>query len=141
ADPTSIEVVDSGDLEAALRDSQPLPAALPVLPLRDMVAFPDTLTPLAVGQERSMKLINDILSGERTLVLAMAHDANQEEPGPDDIHRVGVAGVVARMLRVPDGTVRVLVQANERVRLGAYVAEEPYLVARIEPLPDRVEPS
>ena len=135
----AIEVVDSGDLETAIREDQPLPGALPVLPLRDMVAYPDTLTPLAVGQERSVRLVNDILSGERQLVLAASRDAELEEPGPDDLYRVGVTGFVARMLKVPDGTIRILVQAGERVRLGDYVTEEPYLVARIEPLPDEVD--
>ncbi len=137
----AIEVVDSGDLDAAIRDGQPLPGALPVLPLRDMVAYPDTLTPLAVGQERSVRLVNDILSGERQLVLVASRDAELEEPGPDDLHTVGVTGFVARMLKVPDGTVRILVQAGERVRVGDYVTEEPYLVARIEPLPDEVTES
>jgi len=136
-----IEVVDSGDLEAAIREDQPLPGALPVLPLRDMVAYPDTLTPLAIGQERSVRLVNDILSGERQLVLAASRDPELEEPGPDDLYRVGVTGVVARMLKVPDGTVRILVQASERVRLSDFIAEEPYLVARIEPLPDVVTAS
>jgi ATP-dependent Lon protease len=138
SEPAAIQVVDTGDLEAALREGQPLPAALPVLPLRDLVAYPDTLTPLAVGQERSVRLVNDILSGERSLVLATSRDAALEEPGPDDLYDVGVAGSVARMLKVPDGTLRILVQASERVRLGDFVAEDPYLVARIEPLPDEV---
>jgi ATP-dependent Lon protease len=138
SEPAAIQVVDTGDLEAALREGQPLPAALPVLPLRDLVAYPDTLTPLAVGQERSVRLVNDILSGERSLVLATSRDAALEEPGPGDLYDVGVVGSVARMLKVPDGTLRILVQASERVRLGDFVAEDPYLVARIEPLPDEV---
>ena len=135
----AIEVIDTGDVdEAVRRENQPLPGALPVLPLRDMVAYPDTLTPLAVGQERSVKLVNDILSGERQLVLVASRDAELEEPGPGDLHQVGVTGFVARMLKVPDGSIRILVQAGERVRIGDYVTEEPYLVARIEPLPDEV---
>jgi ATP-dependent Lon protease len=139
----AIEVVETADLDEAIRvrGGQPLPEALPVLPLRDMVTYPDTLTPLAVGQERSIKLVNDVLSGERMLVMAASTDPEAEEPGPDQIHRVGVAGVVARMLKVPDGTIRILVQGTERVRLGDFVAEEPYLVARVEALADQVEPS
>ena len=136
----AIEVIETGDVdEAVRRESQPMPGALPVLPLRDMVAYPDTLTPLAVGQERSVKLVNDILSGERQLVLVASRDAGLDEPGPDDLYRVGVTGFVARMLKVPDGSIRILVQAGERVQIGDYVTEEPYLVARIEPLPDEVE--
>ena len=137
-----IQVVEASDLEQ-IRDraSGPLPAALPVLPLKDAVAYPDTLTPLAVGQERSVKLIDDVLSGERTLVLVASRDPELDEPGPEQLHQVGVVGVVARMLKVPDGTIRILVQATDRVRIGDYVTEKPYLVARIEALPDVVEPS
>jgi ATP-dependent Lon protease len=118
-----------------------LPEALPVLPLRDSVAFPDTVMPLAVGQERSIKLLNDVLGGNRMLVMVATNDPEKEEPGPDDLYRVGVVGVVARMLKVPDGTVRILVQCGQRVELGDFVATQPYLVARISELPDEVIPS
>ena len=138
-----IQVVETTDLEEAVRDrdGQPLPTALPVLPLKESVAYPDTLTPLAVGLERSMRLVNDVLSGERTLVMVASRDSELEEPGPAQLHDVGVVGVVARMLKIPDGTIRILVQATERVRIGDYVAEQPYLVARIESVPDVVEAS
>jgi ATP-dependent Lon protease len=115
-----------------------LPAALPVLPLRGTVPFPDTLIPLAVGQERSVRLVNDVLTGNRMLVMVAARDPEREEPGPDDLYRVGVAGVVARMLKVPDGTLRILVQGAQRVRISEFLATEPYLVARVEAAPDVV---
>jgi len=139
----SIQVVESTDIDDAVGEhgTQPLPATLPVLPLREVVAYPETLTPLAVGQERSVKLIDDVLSGERTLVMVTSRDAENEQPSPDELYDVGVVGVIARMLKVPDGTMRVLVQATERVRLTKYVAESPYLVAKIEALPDEVEAS
>src|SRR5215204_1750561 len=128
-DPAEIEV------QATLAE------ALPVLPLRDSVPFPDTMMPLAVGQERSIKLVNDVLGGNRMLVMVAAKDPDDEEPGPDDLYRVGVIGVVARMLKVPDGTVRILVQCGQRVELGNFLATEPYLVARISETPDEVVPS
>jgi ATP-dependent Lon protease len=135
-----LEVVESElDAEDAIRASEPLPDALPVLPLRETVTFPETLTPLAVGQERSIKLVDDVLGANRMLAMVAARDPENEEPGPDDLYDIGVVGVVARMLKIPDGTLRVLVQGTQRVRLGPYVAEEPYLVARIEELPDVVE--
>jgi ATP-dependent Lon protease len=139
----AIEVVETSDIEQAIRDreGQELPGALPVLPLKDMVTFPDALTPLAVGQQRSIKLVNDVLSGERMVAMVASRDPEIDEPGPGDVYGVGVAGVVARMLKVPDGSIRILVQGLERVRIGDYVAEEPYLVARIHPEPDVVEPS
>jgi ATP-dependent Lon protease len=118
-----------------------LPDALPVLPLRETVPFPEALTPLAVGQERSIALINDVLAGNRMLVMVASKDAEIEEPGPDDLYRVGVAGVVARMLKVPDGTLRILVHGAQRVEIERFTATEPYLVARIEEAPDIVRPS
>ncbi|HKP89181.1 MAG TPA: endopeptidase La [Thermoleophilaceae bacterium] len=113
-----------------------LPDGLPVLPLRETVPFPGTLIPLAVGQERSVKLVNDVLGGERMLAMVASRDPENENPGPEDLYDVGVAGTVARMLKVPDGTLRILVQGGPRVRLRDYVAREPYLVARIEEEPD-----
>jgi ATP-dependent Lon protease len=137
-----LEVVDSPlDAEDAIRASQPLPEALPVLPLRDTVAFPETLAPLAVVQQRSIQLIDDVLGTNRMLVMVAARDPENEEPGPEDIYDVGVVGAVARMVKVPDESLRVLVQGMQRVKLGGYVAEQPYMVARISPLPDVIEPS
>jgi ATP-dependent Lon protease len=136
-----LEVIESPEPEDAIRAEQPLPQALPVLPLKETVTFPDTLTPLAVGQERSIKLVDDVLAGNRMLVMVASREPELEQPGPEQLYDVGVAGVVARMLKVPDGTIRILVQGAQRVRIEEYVTEEPYLVARITELPDVVEPS
>jgi ATP-dependent Lon protease len=137
-----LEVVDAPlEAEDAFRAGAPLPEALPVLPLRDTVAFPDTLAPLAVGQERSIHLVDDVLGANRILAMVTARDPENEEPGPDDLYDVGVVGAVARMVKVPDGTLRILVQGMQRVRVGSFVAEQPYMVARISELPDVVEPS
>jgi ATP-dependent Lon protease len=113
-----------------------LPAALPVLPLRDTVVFPETLIPLAVGQERSMALINEALGGDRMIAMVASRNPEIEAPAPEDLYDVGVAGVVARMLKVPDGTLRILVQATQRIRVAGWERTEPYLVAHIEELPD-----
>jgi ATP-dependent Lon protease len=137
-----LEVVEApADAEQAIRAGEPLPEALPVLPLRDTVPFPESLTPLAVGQERSIKLVDDVLGTDRMLAMVAARDPEIETPAPDDLYDVGVVGVVARMIKVPDGTLRVLVQGMQRIRLGDYLAEHPYLVARISELPDVSEPS
>ena len=116
-----------------------LPSALPILPLRDNVSFPATLTPLAIGQERSIRLVNEVLGGNRMLAMVASREPEVETPSPEQLHEVGVVGVVARMMKVPDGTLRILVQGTERVRLGRFVATEPYLVATIEREPDTVE--
>jgi ATP-dependent Lon protease len=124
-----------------LQGSSQLPDALPVLPLREMVAFPNTMMPLAIGQERSVKLVNDVLSADRLLVMVASKDPNIEVPGPDDIYRVGVAGVVARMLKMPDGTLRILVNGGQRVRIDDFMRTDPYLVARIHEEPDVIKPT
>jgi len=135
-----IEVVEAmEDAEDAIRAQEPLPDAIPILPLRETVTYPDALTPLAVGQERSIKLVDDVLGANRMLAMVASRDPSEEEPGPDQLYDVGVVGVVARMMKVPDGTIRILVQGTNRVRIGPYVADTPYLVARIEELPDRIE--
>ena len=110
-----------------------------MLPLRDTVTFPDTLTPLAVGQERSIQLVNDVLARDRLLVMVGSKDPEAEAPGPGQLYRVGVVGTVARMLKVPDGTLRILVQGGQRVSIEGWDSEEPYLVARISEAPDIVE--
>jgi ATP-dependent Lon protease len=134
--------IPSAEGEAATAEVRTnLPEALPVLPLRDSVPFPEALTPLAVGQPRSMALVNDVLAGNRMLVMVASRSDEEEEPGPDDLYRVGVAGVVARMLKVPDGTIRILVHGAQRVELGDFVATDPYLIARIKEAPDIVVPS
>ncbi|MCA1656651.1 MAG: LON peptidase substrate-binding domain-containing protein, partial [Actinobacteria bacterium] len=136
-----IEVASSteGSREIELGRDRPLPPELPVLPLRDTVTYPDTLIPLAVAQERSINLINDVLGGNRMLVMVASRNPELEEPGPEDLYDVGVVGVVARMLKVPDGSLRILVQGAQRVRLTGWVSREPYLVAAVEPAADVVE--
>jgi ATP-dependent Lon protease len=136
-----LEVVEIPEVEEAALRAEPLPEALPILPLRETVTYPDTLTPLAVGQERSIKLVNDVLSGNRMLAMAASKDPENDKPGPDDLYDVGVAGTVARMMRVPDGTLRILVQGSERIRILDYISEQPYLVARVEAMPEVVEES
>jgi ATP-dependent Lon protease len=114
-----------------------LPAELPVLPLRDAVTYPDTLTPLAVGQERSVQLINDVLAGNRLLVMVSSREPDAETPGPEQLYDVGVVGTVARMLKVPDGSLRILVHGAQRVHIDAWTQTEPYLAARVSEIPER----
>ncbi len=139
-----IDVVSDGnaarEIEVGMR--QQLPETLPVLPLRETVPFPETLTPLAIGQERSVQLVNDVLAGNRMLVMVASRQPELEEPGPDELYDVGVVGVIARMLKVPDGTLRVLVQGGQRVRIDRWHTDrQPYLVAEISERPDVVEES
>jgi ATP-dependent Lon protease len=135
-----IEIAGAGEpLEIEVPSSPTLPDGLPVLPLRETVAFPDTLTPLAVGQPRSVQLVNDALGGNRMLVMVASRTPGMETPAPADLYDVGVVATIARMMRAPDETLRILVQGAQRVRIDRWVREEPYLFAEISELPDVVE--
>jgi ATP-dependent Lon protease len=128
--------------EPGLTDSlrvDELPSKLPVLPLKDMVVFPDSWAPLAIGQERSIKLVDDVVAGDRLLALVTARDPNIETPGWDDLYDVGVAVIVHRMMRVPDGTLRIAVHGLQRIRIEKPVSDDPYLVAELGVIPDVVE--
>jgi ATP-dependent Lon protease len=104
------------------------------------VTEPAVETPLAIGQERSIRLIDDVVAGERLLVLLTVRTA-QETPGWDDVYHVGTVALVHKLVRVPDGTLRILVQGIERVRLVEPAQDEPYLVGGFEIVPDVVSQS
>ena len=114
---------------------------LPVLPLRGTVVFPLTVVPLAAAQARSLRLIDEVMSGDRTVALVMQKDAELEGAGPDDVYGVGTISTIHQMMRVPDGTVRLAVQGNERMRILEFIQEEPYLVARVQRAPEIIEES
>ncbi len=121
-----------------------IPAELPVLPLRGVVVYPMMWLPLTVGQERSIRLVDDALvdsSQQRIIGLFTSRDPNVEEPTPDQVYEVGTAAVVHRMLRAPDGTIRLIVQGIERIRTTGYLQEQPYLRATVEVVPDAEEES
>jgi len=134
-----IDVEASGEGQDVAIGSRAVPGTLPVLPLRETVPLPDTLTPLAVGQDRSIRLVNDVLAHNRMLVMVASKDPELETPGPDALYRVGVVGAIARMMKVPDGTLRILVQGAQRVRIDHWVRETPYIVAEISEMPDVVK--
>jgi ATP-dependent Lon protease len=114
----------------------PIPDALPVLPLRDTVVFPLAVAPLVVGQERSVRLVEDAMRGNRLVALVAQSNRDARPAGPDDLYRVGTAAVIHQLLRAPDGTLRLIVQGLERIRLLDFVRTEPYLVARLATAPD-----
>jgi ATP-dependent Lon protease len=110
-----------------------VPEVLPVLPLRDVVIFPFMIVPLYVSRERSIRAVDQALAENRTILLAAQRKQEQEDPGPDDIYPVGTAAVIMRMLKLPDGRIRVLVQGIARARVTTLKEAEGHLQARIEP--------
>jgi len=120
-------------------EEQSEPRVLPVLPLRNTVVFPMTVVPLAAGQPRSLRLIDDVASGDRLVGLVLQKDPKQEGAGPGETYEVGTIASIHQMMRVPDGTVRLAVQGLRRMRIVEWVAEEPYLRALVEEIPETVE--
>jgi ATP-dependent Lon protease len=119
-------------------DEVEIPETLPVLPLKDTVVYPDSMLPLAIGQERSIELIDDVVSGDRLVALVASRSREIDVPDWDELYEVGTAAIVQKMIRVPDGTQRILVQGLQRITLEKRVRSEPYLVGRFKPLPDVV---
>jgi ATP-dependent Lon protease len=120
-------------------EQQQIPEELPILPLKDTVVYPLTVFPLAVGQERSLKLVDDVMQGDRLLGLVAQKSAEIEQAGPGDTFEIGTVAIIHKLLKVPDGTIRLAVQGIERFRIVEWTQTKPYLKARIELLPDQAE--
>jgi ATP-dependent Lon protease len=132
----------SGSPEAPPKVStRSLPEALPMLGLSDIVIFPGMVAPLLVETAQSTKLIDDVVGGDRLLGVALQRNAEAENPLPHEMHEVGCAARVLKMLKFPDNTVRVLVEGLWRVRVKEYSATDPYLMAKFELLQDVKEDS
>lgn len=132
ADQTALTIADG---EGVLS----IPRELPILPLRGLVVYPQTIVPLMVGQPRSVRLVDDVVSGDRLVGLVASLEPDNELPGPEEIYREGTLAAVHRLFRAPDGTLRLLVQGLARFEIKEYMAVEPYLKAQIESDPEVLE--
>ena len=117
-----------------------IPAELPILPLRGVVVYPLTVVPLAIGQPRSIRLVDDVVLGKKLVGLVASKRPELEEPMPEDCYTVGTLALIQRLLRMPDGTMRILVLGLERIRILEYTATQPYLKARVEHHPETMSP-
>ena len=108
-----------------------IPAELPVLPLRDTVLFPNSFMPLAVARESSVQLIDDAIAGGKLIGVFTQRDATVEEPLQDDLHSVGTVSHIHKMFKLPDGSLRLIVQGLGRVQLGRVTETRPYLRAKV----------
>ncbi|MFL6006554.1 MAG: endopeptidase La, partial [Gaiellaceae bacterium] len=129
----------SDELVEPITETPDLPPVMPVLPLKETVVFPESMTPLAIGQERSIKLIDDVAAGERLLALVTVKNEDAEPPGFEDLYDVGTAAIVHKLIRVPDGSLRILVQGIQRIHLDVPAGHDPYLMAEFSPLADELE--
>lgn len=114
-----------------------IPDTLPVLPVRDIVVFPYMILPLFVGREMSIKAIDHALDANRMVMLVTQKDLNIENPTQDDLYSIGAVGLIMRMLKLPDGRVKILVQGVSKARVLGFVQTEPFYTATIEKIVDR----
>jgi ATP-dependent Lon protease len=111
-----------------------IPDVLPVLPLKDTVVFPYIILPLSVGRDKSVLAVDRALAESRVIMLVAQRDPTLDNPGEDELYPVGTAAVIMRMLKLPDGRIRILVQGLSRARVHHLSQTEPYLQAKIEPI-------
>ncbi len=110
---------------------------LPVLPLRDIVVFPHMIVPLFVGREKSVRALEQVMREDKQILLATQKTPAQDDPGPDDLYSVGTVGTILQLLKLPDGTVKVLVEGSKRVRIKKCVLKDNFLEGTIEPVEDQ----
>ena len=118
-----------------------IPSELPILPLRDTVLFPNSFMPLAVARESSVRLIDDAIANGKLIAVFTQRDASVEEPLQPDLHLVGTATHIHKMFKLPDGSLRLIVQGLARLRLEEVVASHPYLRARVSPAAEGTDDS
>lgn len=109
---------------------------LPMLPLRDLIIFPHMMMPLFVGREKSINALEEAMSKQTDIVLAAQRDAKTNNPEPKDIYSIGTVGTIIQLLRLPDGTVKVLVEGKRRVKIKNFVANDNFFVVNVEEIPD-----
>jgi ATP-dependent Lon protease len=131
----------SEDVIKAGTPAQDFPTQLPILPLSDVVVFPHMVAPLLVSNAQSIRLIDDVVAGNRLLAVTLQTDPDAEHPRSDQLHPYGCIARVVRMLKFPDDSMRVLIQGLKRMRIDRVETETPYLQAHVGPLEDELEPS
>ncbi|HEX2646353.1 MAG TPA: LON peptidase substrate-binding domain-containing protein, partial [Candidatus Dormibacteraeota bacterium] len=107
-------------------------ALYPVLPLRDIVVFPHMIVPLFVGREKSVRALEDVMKDDKQILLVTQKNASQDEPSTADIYTIGTIGTVLQLLKLPDGTVKVLVEGGQRARIMRFADNDAFFQAHAE---------
>ena len=114
----------------------PASGMMAVLPLRDIVVFPHMIVPLFVGREKSVRALEAVMKDDKQILLVAQKNASHEDPGPDDIYGIGTVSTILQLLKLPDGTVKVLVEGGSRARITGFSDNDSYFEASVEPMPD-----
>src|SRR6188472_3607077 len=118
---------------------RPMARKIPLLPLRELIVFPHEVVPLFVGREKSINALEEAMADDRHILLCAQKKAKVNDPKPEGIHTVGTIGTIIQLLRLPDGTVKVLVEGKSRARVLAYPQTAPFFLAEIEELEEQEE--
>src|ERR1051325_928189 len=139
---SSIANINEELTQVAEGGEQPLqvPESLPVLPLRDIVIYPFMIVPLFVSREKSIRAVDEALGENRMILLVSQRDLDKEEPAGDDLYKVGTVAVIMRMLKLPDGRIRILVQGLARAEIESVEVSGEYLRARLHVLQETPSP-
>jgi len=124
---------------APMRIGKAIPEQLPILPIRDSVAFPNTIMPLSVGREKSKRIIEKAVIGDKLIGVVTQLDKNTEDPSQKDIYRVGTVCIILKMLTIPDGTQSIVVHGLTRFDILSIETSDPYMIANIRPREDSTE--
>jgi ATP-dependent Lon protease len=126
-EPHPLEREDGGHDDSKGREEEfHIPTRLPLLPIRDIVVFPFMIVPLFVGRDSSIKAVDESLSQDRMIMLATQKDSLVEDPSTEDIYSVGTVAMIMRMLKLPDGRIKILVQGLTKARIKNYVSTDPF---------------
>ena len=128
-----------GQQDTAISARDEMPGSVPVLPLRDVVVYPHMVIPLFVGREKSIKALDAAMADNKQILLVAQKSADVDEPQPSDMYKIGTLASILQLLKLPDGTVKVLVEGGERALIGKITSEEHFFVAEIESADDIVE--
>ena len=112
---------------------------IPLIPLRDIIIFPYMVVPLFVGREKSIKALENAMAADKSILLAAQKKAKTEEPGPDDIYDIGTLGTILQLLRLPDGTVKVLVEGKRRAKINEFISEDECFMVSVEEVDEIID--
>ena len=119
--------------------NEELPEVLSILPLRNTVLFPGVVIPITAGRDKSIQLIQDANSGDKTIGVVSQIDASTEDPTPEDLNRIGTVAKIIRVFKMPDGNTTVILQGKKRFQIDEFISEDPYIKAKISAIDEQRE--
>ena len=125
------------EIKEETKEEPKIPEEIPVLPIRDLVIFPHTIVPLFVGREKSIKAVDEAVAHGRFILLIAQKNAEIDDPKPEDLYEFGTIGIILRLLKIPDGKVKILVQGVKRAKITEFLQTDPFFKAKVEQIEEK----